>query len=444
MFMEPCLLTAAQAAAAIHEKTLTSETLVRSCLERIAERDADVRAWIYLDPAYAIAQARELDKRPIMGPLHGLPFGVKDVIDTRDMPTTLNSPLYQGHRPAKDAGCVAVVRQCGALILGKTDTVEFAANGRKALTRNPQNLAHTPGGSSSGSGAAVGDYMTPLAFGTQTGGSHIRPASFNGIYGLKPTWGAITREGAKLQSAMSDTVGWYGRSVADLALVAGAFRLRDLAAQKAVSTKGLRVAVCRTPYWEQAEPAAQQALAAAAERLQKAGAHIEELALPARFDSLHTAQRTIAFGEGGAAFLPELLMHGEQLHAELRSVAENTRGVTGAMMVEAYDLVADCVRTFETMFKSYDVVVTPAAAGEAPEGLHSTGDITFNAMWTVMHVPCLAIPCIKGPGGLPVGIQLVGPRYTDARLLEIAAAVAPVIDADAAQPAFRQRLRVGA
>src|SRR5258705_4282061 len=213
--MEPCFLTAADAAVRIREKTLTSETLVRSCLERIAARDAEVRAWTHIDPAYAIAQARELDKRPPMGPLHGLPFGVKDMIDTADMPTTYNSPLYQGHRPAKDAGCVAVVRQCGAVILGKTDTVEFAAGGRKALTRNPHNLAHTPGGSSSGSGAAVASYMTPLAFGTQTGGSHIRPASFNGAYGLKPTWGAVTREGAKLPSALSATIGWCGASAAE-------------------------------------------------------------------------------------------------------------------------------------------------------------------------------------------------------------------------------------
>jgi Asp-tRNA(Asn)/Glu-tRNA(Gln) amidotransferase A subunit family amidase len=359
---------------------------------------------------------------------------VKDVIDTADMPTTFNSPLYQGHRPAKDAGCVAVVRQCGALILGKTDTVEFAANGRKALTRNPHNLAHTPGGSSSGSGAAVGDYMVPLAFGTQTGGSHIRPASFNGIYGLKPTWGAVTREGAKLQSAMSDTVGWFGRSVADLALVAEAFRLRDLASQKSVSTKGLKVAVCKTPYWNKAEAPAQKAIATAAERQQQAGARIEELELPSRFGSLNAAQRTIAFGEGGAAFLPELLVHGEHLHTELRDVAENKRGVTGAMIVEAYDLVADCAKTFEAMLASFDVVVTPSATGEAPEGLHSTGDFIFNGMWTVMHMPCLAIPCIKGPKGLPVGIQIVGPRYSDARLLSIAAAVAPIIDADAAQP----------
>jgi Asp-tRNA(Asn)/Glu-tRNA(Gln) amidotransferase A subunit family amidase len=435
--MEPCFLTAAEAADRIREKSLTSEALVRSCLERIAARDSEVRAWSYVDPALAIARARELDKMQtagVVGPLHGLPFGVKDVIDTADMPTTQNSALYQGHRPGKDAGCVTVVRQSGALILGKTDTVEFAAGGRKALTRNPHNLAHTPGGSSSGSGAAVGDCMVPLAFGTQTGGSHIRPAAFNGIYALKPTWGAVTREGAKLFSAMCDTVGWYGRSVADLALVAGAFRLRDLAMQKSVTTRGLRVAMCKTPYWDKAEPSAQNAFATAAERLQQAGARIEEIELPARFRALNDAQRTISRGEGGAAFLPELLTHGERVHAEFRDMAENKLGITGEMMVEAYDLVADCTRTFESLVASFDAVVTPSAPGEAPEGLHTTGDFVFNGMWTVMHMPCLAIPCISGQQGLPVGIQLVGPRYSDARLLAVAAAVAPVIDAEPKRP----------
>jgi Asp-tRNA(Asn)/Glu-tRNA(Gln) amidotransferase A subunit family amidase len=428
--MEPCFLTAAAAAAQIRDKTLTSETLVRSCLERIAQRDADVRAWAYVDPAYAIAQARELDKRPVAGPLYGLPFGVKDVIDTADMPTGQNSPHYQNHRPAKDAGCVTVVRQSGALILGKTDTVEFAAGGRKALTRNPHNFAHTPGGSSSGSGAAVADFMVPLAFGTQTGGSHIRPASFNGIYGLKPTWGAVTREGAKLLSAICDTVGWYGRCVADLVLVAEAFRLRDLASQNPIDVRGLKVALCRTPFWSKAEPAGQKALATAAERLQKAGARVEELELPAKFGGMNHAQRTITQGEGGPAFLPEFLIHGEHLHEEFRGMAENKLAITGAMLVEAYDLVADCAKTFDGMFSGFDVVVTPAAQGEAPEGLHATGDWVFNAMWTVMHTPCLAIPCIKGPKGLPVGVQIVGPRYSDARLLAIGAAVAPVIDAE--------------
>ena len=426
--MEPCYLTAAAAAAQIREKTLTSEALVRSCLARIEERDADVRAWSYLDPAYAIAQARELDKRAPSGPLHGLPFGVKDVIDTADMPTGQNSPVYVNHRPSKDAACVAVVRQSGALILGKTDTVEFAGGGRKALTRNPHNFAHTPGGSSSGSGAAVGDFMVPLAFGTQTGGSQIRPASFNGIYALKPTWGVVSREGAKMLSAYCDTIGWYGRCVADLALVAEAFRLRDLKSQKRVTAQELRVVVAKTPYWSKAEPGAQKALAAAAERLQKTGAKVEALELPPKFAGLNEAQRTLMAGEGGAAFLPELLAHGDRLHQDFRDMAENKKGITATMMVEAYDLAADCAKTFDAMFSGFDVVVAPAAPGEAPEGLHTTGDWVFNAMFTVMHVPCLAIPCIKGPKGLPVGVQIVGPRFSDARLLAIAAAVAPVID----------------
>jgi len=428
--MEPCFLTAAEAAARIREKKLTSEALVRSCLERIARRDGDIRAWTYVDPALAISHARELDKRPPMGPLHGLPFGVKDVIDTADMPTGQNSPQYHNHQPSKDAACVTVVRENGALILGKTDTVEFAAGGRKALSRNPHNLAHTPGGSSSGSGAAVGDFMVPLAFGTQTGGSHIRPAAFNGIYGLKPTWGAVSREGAKLLSAYCDTLGWYGRSVADLHLVATAFRLHDLAAQKPVSVRGLKVGVCKTPFWNKAEPSAQKTLAIAAERLEKAGARIEELELPARFGGLNEAQRTLMYGEGGPAFLPELLLHGSRLNEEFQDMAENRRGVTAAMMVEAYDLVAECAKNFEAMFARFDTVVTPSAPGEAPEGLHTTGDWTFNSMWTEMHMPCLAIPCTTGPKGLPVGVQLVGPRYTDARVLAVAAAAAPVIDSE--------------
>lgn len=428
--MEPCLLTAVAASNLIREGKLTSEALVRSCLERIGARDGDVRAWSYVDSAHAIAQARELDKRAVAGPLHGIPFGVKDVIDTADMPTTQNSPHYQNHRPAKDAGCVAVVRHSGALILGKTDTVEFAAGGRKALTRNPHNLAHTPGGSSSGSGAAVADFMVPLAFGTQTGGSQIRPASFNGIYALKPTWGAVSREGAKLCSAYCDTVGWYARSVEDLALVAQAFRLRDMASRQSVAVRELRGAVCRTPFWNKAEAGAEKALSAAVERLEKVGVRVQSLELPAKFAGMNEAQRTLMHGEGGVAFLPELLAFGDRLHAEFRDMAANKRGITARMMVEAYDLAADCARTFDALFDDLDFVVAPAAPGEAPEGLTTTGDWVFNAMFTAMHVPCLAIPCTRGAKGLPVGVQIVGPRFSDARLLSIAAAIAPFIDAE--------------
>jgi Asp-tRNA(Asn)/Glu-tRNA(Gln) amidotransferase A subunit family amidase len=430
MTMEPCFLTAAEAASRIESGSLTCEELVRSCIARIEARDATIKAWLYIDKAQAIATARELDKRPRKSLLHGLPFGVKDMIDTADMPTTYNSNCYWQHRPAKDAACVSVVRHSGAVILGKTDTVEFAAAGRKAATRNPYNLGHTPGGSSSGSGAAVGDCQVQLAFGTQTGGSHIRPASFNGIYGLKPTWGVVSREGAKQYSGTLDTIGWYGRSVADLRLVAGAFQIFDVERDEPVSCRGLKVALCKTPFWDKAEAGTHKALALASERLTKAGALVSDLTLSPPFGGMYEAQTTVMFGEGRAAFLSEHLAHGPALHQDFADRAMNSKGITPAQLVAAYDLAAACRKEFDSLFADIDVVLTSASTGEAPQGLHTTGDQIFNAMWTLLHVPCLAIPCTFGAQGLPVGIQIVGPRFSDARLLRIAAAIAPVIDVE--------------
>jgi Asp-tRNA(Asn)/Glu-tRNA(Gln) amidotransferase A subunit family amidase len=431
MTMEPCFLTAAEAAARIQEGSLSSEELVRSCIERIEARDSVIRAWLHVDKAKAIATARERDKYPQKGPLHGLPFGVKDMIDTADMPTTYNSNCYWQHRPAKDAACVAVARHSGAVILGKTDTVEFAAAGRKAATRNPYNLAHTPGGSSSGSGAAVGDCQVQLAFGTQTGGSHIRPASFNGIYGLKPTWGVVSREGAKQYSNMLDTIGWYGRSVADLRLVAKAFQLFDVEREEAVAVRGLKVALCKTPFWDKAEAGAHKAFELAAERLSKAGAVVSDLTLSAPFGGMYDAQTAVMYGEGRAAFLSEHLVHGPALHQDFTDRAlNNSKQITPEQLVAAYDLAADCRKEFDGLFGDIDVVLTPASTGEAPEGLHTTGNHVFNAMWTLLHTPCLAIPCTFGAKGLPVGIQIVGPRFSDARLMRIGQAIAPMIDVE--------------
>lgn len=427
---EPCFLTAAQAMRLIRDGSLTCEALVRSCLDRIATRDPIIKAWLHVDPARALAQAREIDKRPPSSPIHGLAFGVKDVFDTCDLPTTQNSPLYQGHQPAKDAACVGVVRHSGAVILGKTDTVEFAGGGRKAATRNPYNLAHTPGGTSSGSAAAVADFQVPLAFGTQTSGSHIRPASFNGIYAMKPTWGVVSREGFKQLSVMLDTVGWYGRSAEDLAMVAETFRLPGISDSKPTTAKGLKVAVCGTPRWSKIEPGGEKALKAAAQRLEKAGATIEELTLPESFAGLYEAQDTILQGEAAAAFLPDYLASYDRLHVEFRDKVEYKTGVTPKAMAEAYDLAGACRPAFDRVAASFDCVLTPSAPGEAPEGLGWTGDWVFNIMWTLLHVPCVAIPCTVGPKGLPVGIQIIGPRFGDGRLLRVAAAVGAAIDVD--------------
>ena len=432
--MEPCFLTAAEASRRIEAGTLTSETLIRSCLERIQMRDPEVKAWVHLDPAKAISAARETDKQPKTSRLHGLPFGVKDMIDTGDMPTTYNSANWQGYRPAWDAACVGVVRASGAVILGKTDTVEFAAAGRKAATRHPMNLGHTPGGSSSGSGAAVGDAQVQLAFGTQTGGSHIRPASFNGIYGLKPTWGTVSREGARIYSNSLDTIGWYGRSVEDLEIVAEAFRLYGMGEERPAEAGALRIALCKTPSWPKIEPGGEKAFAAAAERLSRAGVKVAEMELPEPFGRLYDAQTTIMFGEGRAAFLDEYLIQGARLGPDFVERAENSRGVTAKDMLDAYDLAARCRIEFDAMFSEFDAILAPAAPGEAPEGLHTTGDHVFNAMSTLLHIPCLAIPCTTGSKGLPVGIQIMGPRFGDARLMKVGAAIAPAIDVEAITP----------
>lgn len=427
--IEPCFLTAAAASSLIGQHRLTVEDLVRSCLARIAARDPAVRAWLFVDPDQAIRTARELDKTPRRSPLHGLPIGVKDVIDTLDMPTTQNSPIYQQSRPGRDAACVAVARHSGALILGKTDTVEFASGGRKAATRHPMNPAHTPGGSSSGSGAAVGDFMTPLAFGTQTGGSHIRPASFNGIYALKPTHGAVSREGAKMYSHTLDTIGWYGRSVDDLVLMAEAFRLSGIDDLPARSVKGLRVGLCESPQWIHAEPAMQEALMAAGRRLEQAGAIVTDLSLPEGFDRLAPAQETIMHGEGRAAFLPDYLGSHHLLAQDFRDKVENALQITPRQMLDAYALADACRPRFDALFDdTLDVVLTPASPGEAPEGLHTTGDHIFNKTWTLLHAPCLAIPAGRGPRGLPIGLQAIGPRFGDAGLLAIARAIGSIID----------------
>lgn len=431
-FPLPLGFDAASAARAIKEGRLTSETLVRACLDRIGQRDSAVKAWAYLDPDMALRAARDRDitrsAGTILGALHGIPFGVKDIIDTFDMPTGSNSPIYARYRPSIDAECVRIVRASGAIILGKTDTVEFAAGGRRAATRNPHNVDHTPGGSSSGSAAAVADGQVPLAFGTQTAGSLIRPASYNGLFALKPTFGAVAWPGARQYAPSLDTIGWYGRSVADLALVAGAFRLRDMDSATPRRIDSIKVGLCRSPTWSMALDSSRAAFELAGERLATAGARVAQIELPEPFEKLPAAQDTVMHGEGMPHFLAEYVEHHHLLHKDFRDRVENTKGITTAQLVAALDLAAECRRRFDGMFGAdLDVVLTPAAIGEAPVGTDPVGSWAMNIIWTLLHVPCISVPVTDGPAGLPVGIQLVAPRYSDPTLLAIAEALAPAL-----------------
>lgn len=429
----PLGLDAASAARAIREGTLTSESLVRACLDRISARDGDVKAWAYIDPDAVLRTARDRDKARAaganLGPLHGIPIGVKDVIDTADMPTTSNSPIYAGYRPSQDAECVRVVRASGAIILGKTDTVEFAAGGQRAATRNPHNLAHTPGGSSSGSAAAVADGQVPLAFGTQTAGSLIRPASYNGIYALKPTHGAVAWPGARQYAPSLDTIGWYGRSVADLSLVASAFHLRGLAERRPVQATSLHVGLCRSPSWSHCNEGSRAAFALAGERLAAAGVKVTPLDLPSSFDKLPAAQDTIMHAEGMPHFLGEYLTSGHLLHRDFCDRVENAKSISVEDLVAAVDLAATSRPAFDALFgPGLDVVLSPAAIGEAPLGNDLMGAWALNIIWTLLHVPCVSVPVTRGPHNLPVGIQLIGPRFGEPRLLAAAAALAPILD----------------
>jgi Asp-tRNA(Asn)/Glu-tRNA(Gln) amidotransferase A subunit family amidase len=421
-------LTATDARRAIEAGTLSAEDLARACIARTAEREPVLRAWSYLDPRAVIDQARELDKQLPRGKLHGIPIGIKDIINTRDMPTEHNSPIYRGQRPSHDAACVETLRAAGALIFGKTETLEFADCGRAAPTRNPHDPMRTPGASSAGSAAAVADCHVPLALATQTGGSAIRPASYCGIHAFKPTWNVVSPEGVKLCSATCDTLAWYGRSVADLALLCDVFGIEDDTPPTAVDLASGPIALCRSPVWDRTEPATRDALDAAARVLRDHGATIVELELPPEFAGLNVAHRTICASEARAAFLNEYRAHFDLLHDEFRAKVENRAGHTRAALAEAHNLAARCRAEFDRIADDFAAVLTPSATGEAPVGVGVIGDAALNRMWTLLHAPCVNLPAFVGPHGMPVGVTLTTRRYADRQILQVAEAASAAFE----------------
>jgi Asp-tRNA(Asn)/Glu-tRNA(Gln) amidotransferase A subunit family amidase len=403
--------TASQAIRRIDRGEMTAQDYVDACLTSIDAEEERIHAFASIDRQPASIGT---------GPLRGIPVGIKDVIDTGDLPTQCNSPLYEGHRAAHDAGCVSVLRSQGAVVLGKTTTVEFASLGRVAATVNPWNEAHTPGGSSSGSAAAVAMGMLPIALGTQTGGSIIRPASFCGVAALKPTFGLVPISGLKPYAPSLDTIGWMARSVEDLALVLDRFATLEPAPSLA---SRLRIGFYRTPYWDKAEEPTRAALAHTRTLLEVAGHVVVDVDDPAGADQLNAAQDTIMHGEGRVAFLAEYSLWRDKLHERLRDEVENSQKITTDQLAWAYDSLGRMRPTMEQSMSGFDAWLVPAVPGEAPAGLQQTGDAVFNRLWTGLHFPAVTLPCIFGPGGLPVGIQLVAPRYRDRHLLAVAAVV---------------------
>ena len=423
---DPTELTASEALPRLRDGSLSAECYASACVARIAERDPLVHAWAHFDPDQVIEQARALDRRDVRGPLHGLPVGVKDIMLTLDMPTQYNSDIYAGAHPKIDAGCVSLLRAAGALVLGKTETVEFGATGRSAPTRNPHDLERTPGGSSSGSAAAVADFHVPLALGAQTGGSVIRPAAYCGVFALKPTWGLVGREGVRPFAPSLDTIGWFARSADDLALLYDVFD-PEPAALPAFAIARSRIGLCRSPAWGQVDDATTEALATVAGRLRAAGAEVAELTLPAPFDDLIRLHGLIMGAEGRFSVLPEYRLAPEKLHPNLRALAENAAGVTREALRDGYVVADACRAAFDRIGADFDAILTPSVIGEAPMGLAFTGAMTCNAIWSLLHTPCVNLPGVVGSSGMPVGLTLTGPRYADRKLMAVAAAIAPLL-----------------
>src|SRR5262249_26796496 len=415
----PNTLSATEIARAVAAGETTCEAVVRACLERIGEREHEVHAWASIDPELSLRRARELDRGPARGPLHGVPIGVKDIIDTADLATEMGSPIYRGHRPATDAACVGLTRAAGAVILGKTVTCEFAGM-TPGATANPHNLAHTPGGSSSGSGAAAPDFMGPVAFGTQTGGSVIRPAAYCGVFGFKPTFGAFNRRGVYPAAESLDTLGLIARSLDDLELLSAVLELRPVAAP-VVADSPPRVGLCRTPLWQAAQAETVAAVEDAAARLAQGRARGQEIGPPGQLAGPRFAGReSLNNYQRAAAMAHEWSGHREAISERLRKRIELGRAMSRAEYVAALRLGEECRARLATVFEEVDVLLTPCANGEAPRGLGETGDPGFQAIWTIMHTPALSLPTQRGPNGLPVAIQLIGRRHDDRKLLACA------------------------
>ncbi|HEY5896089.1 MAG TPA: amidase [Burkholderiales bacterium] len=428
-------LSASEAAGRMAQGLLSAEELAGACLERIEQVEPIVQAWTFLDKDHALAQARAADERrrsgqPV-GALNGIPVGVKDIIDTADMPTENGTAVHRGRAPREDAAVVARLRAAGAVIVGKTVTTECAYF-NPGKTRNPHNPEHTPGGSSSGSAAAVAAQMVPLALGSQTAGSVIRPASFCGVYGFKPTHGLIPRTGVLALSRTLDHIGLFARSLEDLALLAAELtgddaRDPDTRPRARVPFKEVlheapplepMLAFIKTPHWERADAETHEAYG---ELIEALGENVEEVELFPSAAEVWDWHKLIMEAEMASNLEPLWLAGKHQLSERLRALIERGRETRVVDYQRVLRQLPALVESFDELFmERYDAILTPPALGSAPKGLGATGDPAFCVPWTLLGMPAVTLPLMQGANGLPLGVQLIGRRGFDARLLRTA------------------------
>jgi Asp-tRNA(Asn)/Glu-tRNA(Gln) amidotransferase A subunit family amidase len=418
-------LSATQAARALARREIKATDLLLSCLDRIGQRESAIKAWASLGKENALSRAKELDKGAIKGLLHGLPIGVKDLFDTYDLPTSYGSPVYGNHYPAVDAVSVALLRQAGGIILGKTVSTEFATF-KPPVTENPHHSKHSPGGSSSGSAAAVADFMIPLATGSQTAGSIIRPASYCGVVGFKPSYGKIITAGVKALSPTLDTLGCFGRSVSDVALgVAAMSDDHDLIHVPDLHNKP-RIGICKTEDWSMASKETAGALALArftAESFAKGT--VPEIQLPVECKDLTQIQTRIMAFEMARALLFERMHFAKKLSPQL--MKQLSEGAQISYKQYQQDLLKTCAAraSINQLFnQEIDILIAPSATGEAPLAKDGTGDPVFCRGWTLMGLPCINLNISNGQNGLPVGVQLIAGLGKDKFLLSVARAFA--------------------
>lgn len=428
--MLPFQLSATEAARKIRDGELTSEELVQSCLDRIEEHEGTVGAWIHLDKEYALEQAKAAQARrqagEQLGPLHGVPVGVKDIFDTADMPTQCGSALYSGRTPTRDSMAVALLRAAGAIIMGKTVTTEFAFYS-PGKTTNPHDATRTPGGSSSGSAASVASFMVPLSVGSQTNGSVIRPASFCGVFGYKPSLGLISRHGVLKLSSQLDAMGVFARSLEDLALIGECMMAYDgndagmrprsrppLASVMAEDPPAKpRIAFVRSPVWDQAEESTKEAFRELCEHL---GDHVDIVELPSIFDNAVQDQGLIMAADMSRNLTKVYEDGKDKISPVLCELIEKGRTITAVDYCSAIDRIDMYNAVLDHIMTDYDFILTPATPGEAPVGLDATGSPIFNSIWSLCGVPAITLPILQGPAGMPLGAQLVSNRLDDARL----------------------------